>query len=275
MYVQKQLLVVTRVFLFTMAYKRKWSGSQSQKSSKAKFGSKGRTRRSRKVPLAVKVSRLARDLKPEMKMGLVYNNAAQSGTIGTTDAVGVWNGVYNNWYISNWPLAAMVEGDDEANRVGRKIRLKYVDFNLFVQQQVNTHQAITLSFELVQYKLYASTNYGTPPNVGNLYDTDCNGVISTNSFRDINYRKNWRVLFKKTIVVPADNYSSQLRYKSCQFTAVVPKGGLDILFAGKEANTLTSPAIFVIIRSSFGNINPSSLTGVNLSYCARMRYTDV
>ena len=64
-------------------------------------------------------------------MGLVYNNAAQAGTIGTQDSVGVWNGGYNNWYISNWPLAAMVEGDDKAQRVGRKIRLKNIDFNFF------------------------------------------------------------------------------------------------------------------------------------------------
>jgi len=273
-YVQKQLLVVTRVFLFTMAYKRKWSGSQSQKSSKAKFSKKG-GRKSRKLPLAVKVARLARDIRPEMKPGLVYNNAAQAGSIGTYDAVGTWNAAYNNWYISNWPLAAMVEGDDEAQRVGRKIRLKYVDFSFYASQQVNSHNAITLSFELVQYKLYAPGNYGTPPNVNNLYDQDSNGAVSTVSFRDIDYRKNWRVLFRKTITIPADNYSAQLRYKTAQFRAVMPKGGLDILFAGKEANTLTSPAIFIIIRSSFGNINPSVLTGVNFNYCARMRYTDV
>ena len=272
---QKQLLVVTRVFLFTMAYKRKWSGSQSQKSSqRTKFSQKGR-RKSRKMPLAVKVARLARDLKPEMKMGLVYNNAAQTGTIGTQDSVGTMNGPYNNWYISNWPLGAMVEGDDESQRVGRKIRLKYVDINLYAQQQVNTHQAITLTIALVQYKLYAPANYGTGPNIGNLYDNDCNGWVSTTSFRDINYQKNWRVLFKKNIVVPADNYTSQLRYKTSQFRAVMPKGGLDILFAGPAANTLSSPAIYIIIRASYGNINPSALTGVNFSYCARIRYTDL
>jgi hypothetical protein len=257
-----------------MAYKRKWSGSQSQKSSKAKFSKKG-GQKSRKLPLAVKVARLARDIRPEMKLGLVYNNAAQAGTVGTYDAVGIWNAAYNNWYISNWPLAAMVEGDDEAQRVGRKIRLKYVDFSFYASQQANSHNAITLSFELVQYKLYAPGNYGTPPNINNLYDQDSNGAVSTVSFRDIDYRKNWRILYKTMITVPADNYSTQVRYVTKQFRAVMPKGGLDILFAGKEANTLTSPAIFVIIRSSFGNISPSVLTGVNFNYCARIRYTDV
>ena len=111
--------------------------------------------------------------------------------------------------------------------------------------------------------------------LGNLYDNDCNSWVSTTLFRDINYQKNWRVLFKKTIVVPADNYTTQLRHKSCQFTAVMPKGGLEVLFAGKEANTLTSPAIFIVIRSSFGNINPYVLSGCNFNYCARMRHTDV
>ena len=82
-------------------------------------------------------------------MGLVDNNTATSGAIGSTDAVGIMNGTYANWYISNYPLAAMIEGDGKAQQVGRKIRLKYIDFCFFSRQQTNTHQAITLSFVLV------------------------------------------------------------------------------------------------------------------------------
>ena len=152
-----------------MAYKRKWSGSQStQKSTqRAKYRRKPRVRRSRKLPLAVKVTRLARDLKPELKAAYFYNNAAQVGAIGSTDSLGIMNGTNQSYYISNWPICAMIEGDDEANRVGRKIRLKHIDFAFFARQQTNTHQSITIHFELVQWKQYVPSTYGTPHGIQN------------------------------------------------------------------------------------------------------------
>ena len=61
-------------------------------------------------------------------MGLVYNNASASGSIGSTGVVGIMNGTCANWYISNYPLGAMIEGDDETQQVGRKIRVKYINF---------------------------------------------------------------------------------------------------------------------------------------------------
>ena len=148
-----------------MAYKRKWTGSQTQKpSQRTKYG-KGSPRNSRKLPLAVKEARLARDLKSKLKMGLICNNTATRGSIGSTDAVAIMNGTYANWCSSNYPLGTMIEGDNETERVGRKIRLKHIDFCFFSRQQTTTYQAIMLCFELVQWKLYSSSTYGTSPNI--------------------------------------------------------------------------------------------------------------
>ena len=123
-----------------MAYNRKWSGSQSKKSSqRTKFSQRGQSRKNHKVPLAVKVARIARDLKPELKCAYFYNNAAQVGTVGSNDSIGISNSASQNYYISNWPIGAMIEGNNEAQRVGRKIRLKHVDFAFFCQ--ANNQQA--------------------------------------------------------------------------------------------------------------------------------------
>ena len=127
MYVQKQLLVVARVFRFTMAYKRKWSGSQSQKSgTRTKFSRRRRIRKSHKTPLAVKVARLARELKPEFKYCYDYNNSG----VSTANTVGFQNGgvATDGHYVIQYPLCAVSEGDDVTNRTGRKIKLKSVRF---------------------------------------------------------------------------------------------------------------------------------------------------
>ena len=65
---------------------------------------------------------------------------------------------------------------------------------------------------------------GYTPSIRNLYVDDSNNLKSTNSYRDPDYLKNWRVLFKKVIVRPADNYMAQLRVKACKFRAVMPCG---------------------------------------------------
>ena len=85
-----------------------------------KYRRRPRVRKSRKVPLAAKVTRLVRNLKPELKAAYFYNNTAAVGAIRTTGSVGVQNGT-SNFYISNWPIGAMIEGDVKANQVGQKI----------------------------------------------------------------------------------------------------------------------------------------------------------
>ena len=55
-----------------------------------------------------------RILKPELKASYFHNNAAAVEAIRTTNSVGVQNGT-SNFYISNWPISAMIKVDDEAN----------------------------------------------------------------------------------------------------------------------------------------------------------------
>ena len=73
-------------------------------------------------------------------------------------------------------------------------------FCLFGRKMTNMHQSITLHFELVQWKQYVPSTLGTPPD----------------------YLKNWQVLYKKVMTVPADNYTTQLRVKACEFCVVMP-----------------------------------------------------
>ena len=91
------------------------------------------------------------------------------------------------------------------------------------------------------------------PGIDNLYDPDCNNNISTMSFRDPDYVKNWWVLFKKTINVSAGMYGTQLRVKAAQFRAKMPRGGIDIHFAGAVADSLGEPAICVLVHASYGD----------------------
>ena len=75
-----------------------------------------------------------------MKAAYFYNNVAQVGAIGSTNSLGIMNGTNQSYYISNWPICAMIERDDEANLVGRKIRLNHIDFAFFARQMTNTNQ---------------------------------------------------------------------------------------------------------------------------------------
>ena len=75
-----------------------------------------------------------------MKAAYFYNNVAQVGAIGLNDSLGIINGTNQSYYISSWPICAMIVGDNKANRVGRKIRLNHIDFALFARQMTNTNQ---------------------------------------------------------------------------------------------------------------------------------------
>ena len=119
---------------------------------------------------------------------------------------------------------------------------------------------VHIHFELVQWKHYTPATYGTLPRIQNLYDNDSNNLISTTSYRDLDYLKNWHVFFRKVITVLSDHYMFQLRVKSQQFRAVMLRGGLDIQFTGVGANTLKEPAVFVIIQASYGDIASATLT---------------
>ena len=67
-----------------------------------------------KPSLAVKVARLAGDLKLELKLAHFYNNAAVAGTVGACDVVGESNGTGLGIYISTHPIMSLIEEDDDS-----------------------------------------------------------------------------------------------------------------------------------------------------------------
>ena len=73
-----------------------------------------------------------------------------------------WDIIFHNTHIMS-----LVEGDDESQRVGCKIWLVHIDFAVFAKQQANTPQAVTLSFELIQWKQYCTANWNAPPGLDN------------------------------------------------------------------------------------------------------------
>ena len=139
-----------------MAFKRK---SQTQYSSwKSGTGISGKRRRrgvkqwqKKKSTLAQKVARLARDLKAETKFVMFYNNAG----VDYKDTLGLFYNTTNIvYYISNYPLIAVTEGDEQYQRNGRKNRLQGVTIKYFIQQQSNCKVSSKVTwyiFQAVQY----------------------------------------------------------------------------------------------------------------------------
>ena len=100
------------------------------------------------MPLAIKVEKFARELKPKLNYCYNYNNAG----VTVSNTVGLQNGVLvtDGHYVSQDPICAVSEGDDVTNRTGRKIRIKSVRFEYLFRQQTNTHQAVKVKVMLVQ-----------------------------------------------------------------------------------------------------------------------------
>ena len=150
-----------------MAIKRK---SQTQYSSwKTGTGISGKRRRRggkqwrrKKATLAQKVTRLARDLKPETKVTQFYNNAG----VDAKDILGLFYKTTTvNYYVSMYPLIAVAEGDDQSQRSGRKIRLQAVTIKYFIAQQLNNKVASKVMWYTFQAKTYQYSNYGTGPTI--------------------------------------------------------------------------------------------------------------
>ena len=157
--------------------------------------------------MAQKVARLARDLKPETKLVTFYNNAG----VDTKDTLGLF---YNTttlvYYISNYPLVAVSEGDEQYQRNGHKIRLQGAMIKYFIQQQLNCKVSSKVMWHIFQAKQYQATNYGTAHIITNQFlDQDCNGWISSESFQNVDNSRQFSVLAKGTIYIPQDSYAQQ------------------------------------------------------------------
>ena len=226
------------------------------------------------LELQVKVARLARDLKPELKYCFNNNNAG----ITVANTVSLQNGgvATDGHYVSQYPICAVAEGDDATNRTGRKIKLKSVRFEYLFRQQTNTHQAVKVNVMLVQKLQYSPNSWGTTPtDMQYLLDLNCAGCYSANSARSLEYKKNFRVLGTHVLTVPADNYTTQLRIKSGVHIFKMPHGGVEMQYNSTNAQALQSPGIFVVMFADYGDIATNALTGVQFNYACKSFFTDV
>ena len=101
---------------------------------------------------------------------------------------------------------------------------------------------------ILQAKQYTPTNYGTAPTInGQFLDTDCNGWISSESFRNVDNSKQFTVLAKGTIYIPQDSYAQQSLIKSGTIYAKVPRRMQLQEYTGTGGSSMTSPAIFLLM----------------------------
>ena len=168
-----------------MPFKRKsqtqyssWKSGTALATKRQRRG--GRYYKKRRQTLSQRVARLARDLKPKTKFVTFYNNAG----VDYKDTLGLFYNTTNIvYYISNYPLIAVAEGDEQYQRNGRKIQLQGVTIKYFIQQQLNCKVSSKVMWYIFQAKQYQATNYGTAPIITNQFlDQDCNGWISSESF---------------------------------------------------------------------------------------------
>ena len=109
---------------------------------------------------------------------------------------------------------------------------------------------------------------------GTFLDLDCNGWISSESFRNINNSKLFQVLAKGTIYVPQDSYTQQNLVKSGTIYAKVPRRMQIQEYTGSGGSTMVSPAIFLLMTSNNGDCGTAQ-TGLNLQYQGRFYFTDL
>ena len=136
----------------------------------------------------------------------------------------------------------------------------------FVIQQLNNKTSSKVQWYIFQAKQYQSSNYGTPPVITNQFlDQDCNGWISSESFRSADYTKMFSVLAKGTIYIPQDSYAQQSLIKSGTIYAKVPPRMRMQEYDGIGGSNMTSPAIFLLMVTNNGD-SGTALTGLNLQY---------
>lgn len=233
------------------------------------------SRRSMRPSLAVKVARMARDLKPEVKYNQWYNNSGNT-TVGVSDSIGVqYNGASGGSYSSTYPIIAAGQGDDFYGRTGRKIRITGGIIKWQFAQQNNTHQAVSVKYWVVIIKTYVPSNWGTAPNIADFLAADHSGNYSLMSFRNPDTKKNYEVIKSGYVTVPADNYSGQLRIKSHVTKWRMPRKRAIQEYRGSSGSDMVNPAIFIFAVSNWGDTYSTKLTGLNFVYQARTYFTDI
>ena len=119
---------------------------------------------------------------------------------------------------------------------------------------------------IFQAKAYQSSNYGTAPTItGQFLDVNCNGWVSSKSFRNIDNYKMFQVIAKEMIYMPQDSYAQQNLVKSETIYAKIPCGLQLQEYSGTGGSSMTSPAIFLLMVMNNRDCGTAQ-TALNLQY---------
>ena len=154
-------------------------------------------------------------------------------------------------------MIAVAEGDDQSQQTRRKIRLKAVTIKYFFTQQLNNKAGSKVMWYIFQAKQYTQANYGTAPTInGTFLDVDCNGWISSESFRNIDNSKQFQVLAKGVIYIPQDSYAQQNLVKSGTIYAKVKRRMHVQEYTSTGGSSMVNPAMFLLMVTNNGEILP-------------------
>lgn len=226
-------------------------------------------RRVRRVLRPRKSRTTASRFRPEVKFTTVANNAGSAGDyVALTNAGATTTQVY----IQTYPLFTCIQGSDQNNRIGRKVWLQGISLRYYLSQQANNVAGLKAKWYLFHYKDYVLGNYGvTPTIIGAFLDLDCQGKISTVSFRNEDLKQGYRVLKTGWMTMPKDCYGTQNLVVSGKI-AYKFKKPLLVSFNGAGASTITSGAIFLCVVANQGDV--AALTGCNFVFQGRCYFTD-
>lgn len=156
------------------------------------------------------------------------------------------------------------QGSSDSQRNGDSVKLTTAVMMCQFWQQADCSQPVKVIIEIIQVQ-------GSPQSTGNVlqqylkpnpYITGAD-IRDAESMLDQDYRQQYRILFKRTVIVPPDSTSGGQQIKSFKFPMKFGKNGMHIKYA--ENSTVTaSGQIILLIRADNGNIGGTDSTLPNV-----------
>ena len=181
-----------------------------------------------------------------------YNASTfQVGQVSINTDGGIWGDVSVNPY----------EGVTSTSRIGQKISITGLEYRYQFWQQSTTKSNIQLKFYMFRVK-------GAPQNALSFFQSTflANPVVGGggivrdyNSFLDPDFSDNYKIIHYSECVVPADNYTGQLRIKdhSVKVRFDTP---MVVKFVGDATNTISEGQIISVILADNGNVSGTGST---------------
>lgn len=170
----------------------------------------------------------------------------------------------NSGYVN--ALTNVAQGSGAQDRIGNKIALCSYQISGRLKTQASGNSRRRVMFYLVSYNLTPNS-----PAIGDFLDTDGAGNYSSMSFRNPDKFKHFKVITKRTIIIPQETVSGQ-------------EADMEFLYYGKlkltqnysagNASDIKTSQLYVIMVCDDGTTAGSS--GISIEqYKARINYTDL